>query len=99
MVLIAKQTTYAVESVGGGVDVRRRVVAGQQVPDWWEIDKDAVEEVDVASGIAPYQPQITMRVDMDAQGDIAPVEGGGQPGAEEAEEAEPHHARRSRKAD
>jgi hypothetical protein len=96
MVLIAKKDTYAIESVGGGVDVRRRVVAGQEVAPWWEIDADAVEEVDPAgTGLAFYQSeQITMRVDMDDQGDIVPTEPAVPPGEgeEEGEEGSSPHA-------
>ena len=40
MVKIAKEDTYAMEPVGGGVEVRRIVKAGQLVPDHYQIEGD-----------------------------------------------------------
>lgn len=37
MVEIAKKDTYALEDIGGGVKVRRRVMAGTKVPDHYEV--------------------------------------------------------------
>lgn len=44
MVRIAKKDTYATEDVGGGVEVRRQIFAGQPVPEIYDIDPGDVEE-------------------------------------------------------
>jgi hypothetical protein len=46
MVRIAKKDTYATEDVGGGVEVRRRVFAGQRVPESFDVESGDVEEID-----------------------------------------------------
>lgn len=38
MAEIAPKNTYAMEDIGGGVTVRRRVVAGQRIPDHYVVE-------------------------------------------------------------
>jgi hypothetical protein len=38
MAEIAPKNTYAMEDIGGGVMVRRRVVAGQRIPDHYVVE-------------------------------------------------------------
>jgi hypothetical protein len=68
MVRIAKNDTYGLEPVAGGVELRRRVVAGQPIPDGYVLPDDAdFDEVDIAEGtVKTYDPdQITHRADVD----------------------------------
>ena len=44
MVQIARRDTYGIEDLGGGVRVRRRIVAGTPVPEHYEVDPGDVEE-------------------------------------------------------
>ena len=53
MVLVAKEDTYGMEDVGGGVMVRRIVAAHQPVPAHYEVE-GKTEEVERSS--TGYQP-------------------------------------------
>ena len=57
MVQIVKADTYAVEDVGGGVEVRRKVFAGGRVPDHWNVD-GKTETPDEADRITGYSPDL-----------------------------------------
>jgi hypothetical protein len=51
----ATKNTYAIEHLGDGIDVRRLVVAGQDVPDHFELeDEGAVEDKEVPVALASY---------------------------------------------
>jgi hypothetical protein len=68
MVRIAKKDTYGMEPVAGGVEVRRRVVAGQPIPDDYVLDEGAeYDEVVIAAGsVRVYAPeQVTQRADVE----------------------------------
>jgi hypothetical protein len=51
MARVATKNTYGIETIGG-VEVRRLVKAGDPVPDHYEVDGDAVREVDQGSSPA-----------------------------------------------
>ena len=44
MARIARRDTYGIENIGGGISLRRRVVAGTVVPRHYEVDAEDVEE-------------------------------------------------------
>lgn len=54
MVIIAKEDTYGMEDVGGGVKIRRIVAAHQPVPEHYEVE-GKTEEVDRPSATG-YRP-------------------------------------------
>jgi hypothetical protein len=69
MARIARRTTYAYENLGDGIEIRRRVIAGQQVPDHYRIEGEDVDQVDEIKVSAGYKPeQITSRVVVDKAG-------------------------------
>ena len=78
MALRATRDTYGFENVGSlehPIAVRRRVMAGQPVPEHWEVDKDAVESVaGVVGGYEPHQiKQRKARPELKPEPQAAPV--------------------------
>jgi len=83
MVQIVKADTYAIEDVGGGVEVRRKVFAGARVPDNWNVE-GKTEKLDEPDRITGYPSErIEQRVEA--------TEGEGV----ETNVPEPHAAKRS----
>jgi hypothetical protein len=99
MVRIAKKDTYAMEDVGGGVEVRRMVFAGQRVPETFDVEAGDVEEIEESPSGLRFREAIENPVTLD-EGDPEPSDEepdkvtipDGDPGGEElaaaAEQAE-----------
>lgn len=95
MARVAKQDTYGMEDVGGGVEVRRRIVAGQKIPDQYVVDDADVQEIDEGvAGIRTYGS----RVLTEAKEDPPAPEANDDDDDDDEAPAEPHARRGRRKA-
>lgn len=100
MVRIAKEDTYATEDVGGGVTVRRRIVAGQKIPDSYDVEGKTDELDEQPGGLKHYDPDmIEQRVsaaDVDPEL-AAATEAAQNPDAESDDDDDEHPKRSTRR--